>query len=213
MWLTLQLNSILLPIHTWEVWSKQKDVSQGALHGRPERDQTPLQSLQDICHCSVEPTDPGGGGRHLYLKLDIILVKKFHMIRVVFQDQAMYASKSFTGSKSCKIWKRVCFCQFYQFWKEHDGKLKEKTGNYGLFLYLETMCLRCVLKVLLRGWYPPWNTSSPPPGPLVITFCKLGSDYSAISESLHVYASTSFMGLGLRASLIQHSVKCTLASL
>ena len=32
---------------------------------------------------------PGGGG-HLYLKLDIILVKKNHIIRVVFQDQTMY---------------------------------------------------------------------------------------------------------------------------
>ena len=28
------------------------------------------------------------------------------------------------------------------------------------------MCLGCVLKVLLRGWYPAWNTSSPPPPPI-----------------------------------------------
>ena len=28
--------------------------------------------------------DPGGGGGHLYLKLDIILIKKIHLIRVVF---------------------------------------------------------------------------------------------------------------------------------
>ena len=44
---------------------------------------------------------PGGGG-HLYLKLDIILVKKIHVIRVVFQDQAMHARTSFRGAKTCK---------------------------------------------------------------------------------------------------------------
>ena len=51
----------------------------------------------------------GGGGAHLYLKLDIILVKKIHIIRVVFQDQAMYARTSFRGAKTCKIGKKVCF--------------------------------------------------------------------------------------------------------
>ena len=28
------------------------------------------------------------------------------------------------------------------------------------------MCFGCVLKVLLWGWYPAWNTSFPPPPPL-----------------------------------------------
>ena len=32
-------------------------------------------------------------GGHLYLKLDIILIKKNHVSRVVFQDQAMYAPR------------------------------------------------------------------------------------------------------------------------
>ena len=35
--------------------------------------------------------------------------KKIHVIRVVFQDQAMYAHTSFRGAKSCKIGKKRCF--------------------------------------------------------------------------------------------------------
>ena len=38
-------------------------------------------------------------GVHLYLKLHIILVKKIHVIRVVFQDQVMYARTLFRGAK------------------------------------------------------------------------------------------------------------------
>ena len=48
-------------------------------------------------------------GGHLYLKLDIIRVKKIHVIRVVFQDQAMYARTSFRGAKTCKIGKKGMF--------------------------------------------------------------------------------------------------------
>ena len=32
--------------------------------------------------------------------------KKIHIIRVVFQDQAMYVRTSFRGAKTCKIWER-----------------------------------------------------------------------------------------------------------
>ena len=53
--------------------------------------------------------DPGG---HLYLKLDIILVKKIHIIRVVFQDQAMYVRTSFRGAKHAKLEKRVYFWSY-----------------------------------------------------------------------------------------------------
>ena len=49
-------------------------------------------------------------GVHLYLKLDIILIKKkIHVISVVFQDQAMYARTSFRGAKACKIEKKGIF--------------------------------------------------------------------------------------------------------
>ena len=43
-------------------------------------------NLPVLCN---NPLLPRGWG-NLYLKLDIILVKKMHVIRVVFQDQVMY---------------------------------------------------------------------------------------------------------------------------
>ena len=49
----------------------------------------------------------GGGGGHLYLKLNIILVKKILIIRVVFQDQAMYMRTSLRGANACKIGKCI----------------------------------------------------------------------------------------------------------
>ena len=49
------------------------------------------------------------GGVHLYLKLDIILEKKIHVIRVVFQDQAIHARTSFLGANTCKIGKKGVF--------------------------------------------------------------------------------------------------------
>ena len=35
--------------------------------------------------------------------------KKIHVIRVVFQDQAMYTPTSFRGAKTCKIGKKCMF--------------------------------------------------------------------------------------------------------
>ena len=55
------------------------------------------------------PGGGGGGEGYLYLKLDIILLKKIHVIRVVFQDQTMYARTSFRGAKMCKIGKKGMF--------------------------------------------------------------------------------------------------------
>ena len=37
---------------------------------------------------------------------------KIHVIRVVFQDQAMYARTSFWGAKCAKLEKRVCFWSY-----------------------------------------------------------------------------------------------------
>ena len=60
-------------------------------------------------------------GGHLYLKLDIILVKKIHVIRVVFQDHAMYARTSFRGAKMSKIGKKGVFLVILtNYWKRHD---------------------------------------------------------------------------------------------
>ena len=105
-------------------------------------------------------------GGHLYLKLDIILVKKKknHVIGVVFRDQAKYARTLFMGAKTCKIWKKGVFLVIVtHFGKDMKHKLRKtpaKARIKGLFSYLKI--LGCVLKVLLRGWYPAWNTSAPP---------------------------------------------------
>ena len=50
--------------------------------------------------------------------------KTIHVIRVVFQDQAMYAGTSFRGAKNVQNWKkkRVCFDKFF---KQHDGHIKK----------------------------------------------------------------------------------------
>ena len=70
----------------------------------------------------------GWGWGHLYLKLDLFLVKKNPVIRVVFQDQAMYTRTSFRGAKTCKIGKKGCvFGHIDKFWKEHDGQIKKNT--------------------------------------------------------------------------------------
>ena len=75
---------------------------------------------------NVQYTDQNRGGGYLYLKLDIILVKKNHVIRVIFQDQAMYVSTLFRGAKTYKIGKKGCvFCHIDIFWKGHDGKIKK----------------------------------------------------------------------------------------
>ena len=43
----------------------------------------------------------------MYFRLDIYPRKKIHVIRVVFQDQAMYARISFRGAKTCKFLERT----------------------------------------------------------------------------------------------------------
>ena len=83
--------------------------------------------------------------------MDIILVKKKnHVIRVVFQDQAVYARTSFRGAITCKIGEKGCvFGHSDQFWKGHDGQIKKemhaKMHIWGLFSYLKSMWLGCVL--------------------------------------------------------------------
>ena len=39
---------------------------------------------------------------------------KIHVIRVVFQDQALYVRTSFRGAKHAKLEKRVCFWSYRQ---------------------------------------------------------------------------------------------------
>ena len=85
-----------------------------------------------------------------------------------FQDQAVYVRTLFRGAKTCKIGKKGVFLVIVtNFGKDMTSKLRKthaKMHIWDLILYLKNMCLGCVLKVLLQGWYPAWNTSAPPPG-------------------------------------------------
>ena len=66
---------------------------------------------------------PGG---HLHFKLDIILVKKNYVIRVVFQDWAMYARASFRCKKRAKLEKKGVFLVITtNFLKGQDGQIRE----------------------------------------------------------------------------------------
>ena len=60
------------------------------------------------------------------MKLNIILVKKIHVIRVVFQDKAMYARTLFRGAKTHKIGKKGVFLAILTgFGKDMMDKLRK----------------------------------------------------------------------------------------
>ena len=61
---------------------------------------------------------------------------KIHIIRVVFQDQALYARTAFRGAKMCKIGKKGCVLgHIDKFWKGHDGQIKKNA------------CKKCLIRV------------------------------------------------------------------
>ena len=67
-----------------------------------------------------------GGRGALVSKVGYHPRKKIHVIRVVFQDQAMYARTSFTGAKMCKIGKKgVFFVILTKFGKDMMDKLRK----------------------------------------------------------------------------------------
>ena len=61
---------------------------------------------------------------------------KIHVIRVVFQDQALYACTSFRGAKTCKIGKKRCvFGHIDKFWKEHDRQIKTNACKHAVYFH------------------------------------------------------------------------------
>ena len=71
-------------------------------------------------------TTYSGPGGPLVFEVEYHPRKKIHVIRVIFQDQAMYASTSFRGAKTCKIGKKGhVFGHFNKFWKGHDAQIKK----------------------------------------------------------------------------------------
>ena len=78
---------------------------------------------KDDMYINGSPNPPGGP---LVSEVGYHPRKKIHIIRVVFQDQAMYARTSFRGAKTCKIGKKGnVFCHIDQFWKGHDALIKK----------------------------------------------------------------------------------------
>ena len=59
------------------------------------------------------------------MKLDIIRVKKNHVIRVVRTRQCTRVQSLGGCTKHAKLEKRACFWSYEKFWKGHDGQIKE----------------------------------------------------------------------------------------
>ena len=109
-----------------------------------------------------------GGGGALVFEDGYHPRQKIHVIRVVFQDQTMYVRTSFKGAKNVQNWKKkkgVFLVILTNFGKDMMVKLRKthaKKNTYlGSIFIPENTSLGCVLKVLLRGWCPTWNTSGP----------------------------------------------------
>ena len=68
---------------------------------------------------------------------------KIHVIRVVFQDQAMYARTSFRGAKTFKIGgKRCVFSHIDKFWKGHDRQVRKMHAKHVFRVYFHTRKIR-----------------------------------------------------------------------
>ena len=80
---------------------------------------------------------------------------RYHLvIRIVFQDQAMYARASFRGEKTCKIGKKGCVLVIVtNFGKDLDKLRKKNMQKFVFRVYFipEKYVFRVCLKVLLQG--------------------------------------------------------------
>ena len=73
--------------------------------------------------CIVNALNRGGA---LVFEVGYQPRKRINIIRVVFQDQAMYAHTSFRGAKTCKFGKKgYVFGHTDKFWKGHDTQIKK----------------------------------------------------------------------------------------
>ena len=105
---------------------------------------------------------------HLYLKLDIILVKKFTELGLFFRTRQCTCVHCFGGVKMCKIGKKGCvFGHIDNFWKEHDGQIKKNTCK-NMYLgcifipekYVFRVCFESPFTRMISG---PKYKSPPPP--------------------------------------------------
>ena len=114
--------------------------------------------------------------------------KKNHVITVVFQDLAMYVLTSFRGVKMRKVGKKGVFLVMVtNFGKDMLDKLRKTHVKvkriFRVYFHTWKYVFRGVLKVLLWGWYPAWNTSAPPHAWLYLVVIK--------SEILVMFANST----------------------
>ena len=92
---------------------------------------------------------------------------KIHVIRVVFQSQALYVRTSFRGAKTCKIGKKgYVFGHIDKFWKEHDGQIKKnacQNAYLGSFFIPEKYVIRVLFVSPWTSLIPPLAIRVPPP--------------------------------------------------
>ena len=118
-----------------------------------------LLSLLIVCRqrkLKESPQTRGGGTR---MSRGYQARPKNHVIRVVFQDQALYARTSFRGAKTCKIGKKGVFLVIQtNFGKNIDRQIKK---NVCKNVYLGSIFIpeKYVIRVLFVS---PWTSLIPP---------------------------------------------------
>ena len=128
-----------------------------------------LSQLDTIKWCKKWTICPGGGGGALAFEVGYHR-KKIHVIRVVFQDKAMYVRTSFRGVKTCKIGKKGVFLVILtNFGKDMTDKLKKNTykNTYLGFIfipekYVFRVCFESPFMRMISNFKYNWP---PPPGP------------------------------------------------
>ena len=100
---------------------------------------------------------------------------KIHVIRVVFQDQALYARISFRGSKTCKIGKKGCvFGYIDKFWNEHDRQIK-KNAYKNASLHDRQIKKNAYKNAYLGSFFGVFPVRPDPVWPLSIWSCPTSS--------------------------------------
>ena len=127
------------------------------------------------------------GGGPLVSKVGYHPRKKIHVIRVVFQDQAMYARTSFRGAKTCKIGKKGVFGHTDKFWNGHDAQIKTNTCKnvyLGSIFIPEKYVFRVCFESPFTRMISSLKYKCPPPGniqdfnfgsPSKLLICKVRS--------------------------------------
>ena len=93
-----------------------------------------MQNMRNFGSCAVlhnflEPDCTWGGA--LVFEVGYHSCKKIHVIRVIFQDQAMYARTSFRGATACKLEKRCVFGHIDTFGKDmRDKQIKRHAKTH-----------------------------------------------------------------------------------